>query len=99
MPPAYDIAAKLPTYEEAEMTKHSDSRVSQMFSTFYTSIHTNKIKSQPLVPLTRYRITSHIRFSTPIQYKIWFLLHNTRINVQLIYIQSMSIMLQWLQVD
>ncbi|XP_028409360.1 NEDD4 family-interacting protein 2-like [Dendronephthya gigantea] len=26
MPPAYDIAAKLPTYEEAEMTKHSDSR-------------------------------------------------------------------------
>ena len=28
MPPAYDIAAKLPTYEEAEMTKHSDSRVS-----------------------------------------------------------------------
>jgi hypothetical protein len=52
MPPAYDIAAKLPTYEEAEMTKHSDSRVSQMFSTFYTSIHTNKIKSQPLVPCT-----------------------------------------------
>ena len=34
MPPAYDIAAKLPTYEEAEMTKHSDSRVSQMFHTF-----------------------------------------------------------------
>ena len=30
MPPAYDIAAKLPTYEEAEMTKHSDSRVSVM---------------------------------------------------------------------
>ncbi|CAB3978271.1 NEDD4 family-interacting 1-like [Paramuricea clavata] len=26
MPPAYDVAAKLPTYEEAEMTKHSDSR-------------------------------------------------------------------------
>jgi hypothetical protein len=71
MPPAYDIAAKLPTYEEAEMTKHSDSRVSQMFSTFYTSIHTNKIKSQPLVPLTRYRITSHIRFSI-LQYNTRF---------------------------
>ncbi len=32
MPPAYDIAAKLPTYEEAEMTKHSDSRVSQLMN-------------------------------------------------------------------
>jgi hypothetical protein len=31
MPPAYDIAAKLPTYEEAEMSKQSDSGVSQLF--------------------------------------------------------------------
>ena len=31
MPPAYDVAAKLPTYEEAEMSKHSDSGVSLFF--------------------------------------------------------------------